>query len=112
MRKFFQFSTGLLTGATGALALKSYDLYKQDLDAAYRRVQQESEMIETFAGPINLGSAGKGPPVLIVHGAGGGFDQSLHTSHIFGKDYQWIAPSRFGYLGTIQHEIASPQAQA
>jgi len=112
MRKLFQFSTGALTGATGILALKSYALYQQDLDAAYRRIQQESAMIDTSSGPINFGNAGEGAPVLIVHGAGGGFDQALHTTKILGHGFRWIAPSRFGYLGTIHPEDASPQAQA
>ena len=42
----------------------------------------------------------EGPPVLVIHGAGGGFDQALHTAQMFGSGFQWVAPSRFGYLGT------------
>jgi 2-hydroxy-6-oxonona-2,4-dienedioate hydrolase len=112
MRKFFQFATGALTGATTILALKSYQLFKQDLAAAHQRIQKESKIIETAAGPINYGSAGEGPPVLVIHGAGGGFDQALHTSKFFGEGFKWIAPSRFGYLGSYLPENASPATQA
>lgn len=42
---------------------------------------------------------GEGNPVLIVHGAGGGFDQGLDmTGALAGHGYRLIVPSRFGYL--------------
>jgi pimeloyl-ACP methyl ester carboxylesterase len=112
MRKLIQFSTGVVTGATAVLALKSYPLFKKNQITAYQRVQRESQIIETTAGPINYGVAGEGPPVLIIHGAGGGFDQALHTAQILGEGFQWIAPSRFGYLDTVLPEDATPAAQA
>ena len=112
MRKLVQFAAGALTGASTVLALKSYPQYKEDLRTAYQRIQTESQTIETVVGPINYASTGEGLPVLLLHGAGGGYDQSLHTAPILGKGFQWIAPSRFGYLGTILPEDASPEAQA
>jgi pimeloyl-ACP methyl ester carboxylesterase len=42
---------------------------------------------------------GHGEPVLVIHGAGGGFDQSLDLIGPLGPyGYRLIAPSRFGYL--------------
>jgi pimeloyl-ACP methyl ester carboxylesterase len=57
--------------------------------------------------------AGEGPPVLMVHGTGGGFDQGL----LFGRrlveaGYQVIAPSRFGYLRSAFPPDPSSENQA
>ncbi|MCW5853676.1 MAG: alpha/beta fold hydrolase, partial [Anaerolineae bacterium] len=50
---------------------------------------------------------------LVVHGAGGGYDQGLVMSRAFGGDgFQWIAPSRFGYLRTPLPADASTAVQA
>ena len=53
------------------------------------------------------------PPVLLVHGAGGGFDMGeLMAQVLLGEDDRWIAPSRFGYLGSGVPEGAGPALQA
>ena len=50
---------------------------------------------------------------LAIHGAGGGFDQSLDLAHDFlGSGFRVVAPSRFGYLRTPLPADASPMAQA
>jgi pimeloyl-ACP methyl ester carboxylesterase len=42
---------------------------------------------------------GEGEPMLIVHGAAGGFDQGVEmTGAMAGRGYRLIVPSRFGYL--------------
>jgi pimeloyl-ACP methyl ester carboxylesterase len=42
---------------------------------------------------------GEGEPILVVHGAEGGFDQGIDmTGAMAASGYQLIAPSRFGYL--------------
>jgi pimeloyl-ACP methyl ester carboxylesterase len=71
-----------------------------------------SQIIETTSGPVEYALTGEGPPVLVVHGAGGGYDQSLLTAQIMGNDYLTIAMSRSGYLGTPMAEDPSPAAQA
>ena len=106
------FTAGILSGAAGMLAFNGYCQYKRDLSAAHERVKKEGKKIETAAGPIVYGTNGEGPPVLVIHGAGGGFDQALHSAQMFGEGFRWIAPSRFGYLGTPLPEDASPTAQA
>jgi pimeloyl-ACP methyl ester carboxylesterase len=70
-------------------------------------------LAQTRCGPIEYGIAGTGPPLLFVHGAGGGFDQGL----AFGADlaaagFRVIAMSRFGYLRTPLPADASAAAQA
>lgn len=62
---------------------------------------------------MEYAEAGKGYPVLVVHGAGGGYDQGLILSRIFlSEDFRVIAPSRFGFLRTPLPANASPAAQA
>ncbi len=112
MNKFKQFSSGALTGAAGILGIRSYSKYRCDLAAAEERVKTQGKTIATRFGKIVYGTQGEGPPVLVIHGAGGGFDQALHTAQILGEGFQWMAPSRFGYLGTPLPEDASPAAQA
>jgi pimeloyl-ACP methyl ester carboxylesterase len=50
---------------------------------------------------------------LVVHGAGGGYDQGISIARAFGgEDFRWISPSRFGYLRTPMPADASTAAQA
>ncbi len=112
MSKLRQFSAGALTGAVGVLGIKSYFQFRDDLTTAEKRVKTQGKIAATKFGIIAYGTNGQGPPVLVIHGAGGGFDQALHSAQMFGEGFQWIAPSRFGYLGTPLPEDASPAAQA
>lgn len=87
--------------------------YHEDIQRARDRVASGSRIAHTPCGPIEYAVAGDGPPVLMVHGAGGGYDQGLD----FGKPlvelgYRIIAMSRFGYLRTPLPTDASPAAQA
>jgi pimeloyl-ACP methyl ester carboxylesterase len=70
-------------------------------------------MAQTSCGPIEYTVSGNGPPVLVVHGAGGGFDQGLDFgAPLVEQGFRVIAMSRFGYLKTPLPEDASPAAQA
>lgn len=87
--------------------------YQLDIQQARQRTSTGSQIAETPCGRIEYAVAGIGPPLLIAHGAGGGFDQGLH----FGKPladggFRVIAISRFGYLRTPVPADASPAAQA
>lgn len=98
--------------AAGASAL-AYVAYRKDLEAAMKRIKTKRQFIESPHGPIEFAEAGDGPAVLLIHGAGGGFDQGLDLGDAFvGEGYRVIAPSRFGYLGTPLPADASPEAQA
>ena len=100
-------SAGLLTGVWVCL------LYRRDVQAARKRVEASSRMIETKCGRIEYGDAGHGNPVLLIHGAGGGYDQGLLLGDlVMGEGFRLIAPSRFGYLKSPVPEDSSLEAQA
>jgi pimeloyl-ACP methyl ester carboxylesterase len=90
-----------------------FSRYKYEMQAARERVLAGSQIIQTNSGPIECATAGDGPPVLVSHGAGGGWDQGLLTARMYLNDeFQAISPSRFGYLRTPYPADASPAAQA
>ncbi len=72
--------------------------YFQDLQIVNRIVNSGAKVINTPIGTIEYYTYGTGKPLLISHGAGGGFDQGILISKILGKGYRFILPSRFGYL--------------
>jgi pimeloyl-ACP methyl ester carboxylesterase len=107
----------IVLGVSGvALAgLVAYTLssYRDDLAAAERRVASGSQVVNTRCGPIEYAVEGKGTPLLLVHGAGGGFDQGLEFGRgLADSGFMLIAMSRFGYLRTPLPPDASSAAQA
>jgi 2-hydroxy-6-oxonona-2,4-dienedioate hydrolase len=50
--------------------------YRHDFSQARARIATSS-IAQTVCGPVEYVSAGSGTPVLVVHGAGGGFDQGM-----------------------------------
>jgi pimeloyl-ACP methyl ester carboxylesterase len=88
--------------------------YRRDIRRAKRRVATGSKLLETRFGPVEYAEAGNvaGPPVLVIHGAGGGFDQGLDLAADMTAEFRIIAISRFGYLRTPLPKDASPEAQA
>jgi pimeloyl-ACP methyl ester carboxylesterase len=87
--------------------------YQHDIRQARERILVGSQIVETPCGSIEYAVAGDGPPVLVVHGAGGGFDQGLDLSKALVQNgFRVIAMSRFGYLRTPLPADASPAAQA
>ena len=87
--------------------------YRHDLAAARERIDSGSLVVDTPCGPIEYAIKGEGPPLLVVHGAGGGFDQGLIIgAPLIETGYKVIAVSRFGYLRTPLPQDASPAAQA
>lgn len=96
-----------------ALFVFGYTRYRRDIDQAFARISTGSQIAQTRCGPIEYAVAGEGPPVLIVHGAGGGFDQGMDLGKLLvRKGFRVIAMSRFGYLRTPLPSDASPPAQA
>ncbi len=89
-----------------------YRQYRADMSAAYQRVASGGKVIDTACGPIQYAEFGQGPPMLIVHGAGGGYDQGEYFAKLIGGNYRWIAPSRFGFLGTPVPNGADSSLQA
>jgi pimeloyl-ACP methyl ester carboxylesterase len=90
-----------------------YTSYRSDIVPARERVASGSEIAETPCGPIEYGTAGEGPPILVVHGAGGGHDQGMDVGgSLAARGFRIIAMSRFGYLRTPMPADASAEAQA
>ena len=90
-----------------------YASYQRDIHKARERISVGSQIVETPCGPIEYAVAGDGPPVLVVHGAGGGYDQSMDASKaLVQSGFRVIAMSRFGYLRTPLPADASAVAQA
>jgi pimeloyl-ACP methyl ester carboxylesterase len=102
----------VLGAVVAGLGVVTY-FYQRDIQQAHDRIASGSQIAQTPCGPIEYAVVGDGPPLLVVHGAGGGFDQGLD----FGKPlaergFRVIAMSRFGYLRTPLPADAAPAAQA
>jgi len=107
----------ILAAALPALAAGAaffvWTSYRGDLAAAHERASRGSEIADTPCGRIEYAAIGKGAPLLVVHGAGGGFDQGLAIGGgLAGRGYRVIAVSRFGYLRAPLPADASPAAQS
>jgi 2-hydroxy-6-oxonona-2,4-dienedioate hydrolase len=99
-------------GAAGAGAA-IIAAFRSDMQAARARLAAQSRLVETACGPVEVAESGSGPPVLVVHGTGGGFDQGMMAGNgAFGNDYRVVAPSKFGYLRSPMPADASHAAQA
>ncbi len=93
----------MLGGAVLAVALAGggygYRSFTRARDAALLRIAGRSEIIDTAFGALEYAETGAGAPILMIHGAGGGFDQGLTFGEaIAERGWRIIAPSRFGYL--------------
>lgn len=87
--------------------------YQRDIHQACGRISVVSQIVKTPCGRIEYAVVGNGQPVLVVHGAGGGYDQGLDLSKaLIQSGFSVIAMSRFGYLRTPLPEDASAAAQA
>jgi 2-hydroxy-6-oxonona-2,4-dienedioate hydrolase len=107
--------TPLRLAALGAVLSGSiaFRAYRGAIDASLARVSAGSRIARTRRGPIEYAEAGSGPAVLIVHGAGGGFDQGMQFGAPLAQPgLRVIAMSRFGYLRTPLPADASSAAQA
>jgi pimeloyl-ACP methyl ester carboxylesterase len=111
-RIFRLFASGLLIILVISSAL-IYVRYSGDMRAAEARVTAGRRSVKTPCGLIEYGEQGEGFPALVIHGAGGGYDQGLLIGELLlGQDYRIISPSRFGYLGAETPADSSIEAQA
>jgi 2-hydroxy-6-oxonona-2,4-dienedioate hydrolase len=96
-----------------AAAACVYAIFARDLASARTRLAGRSQVIETSFGAMEYAAMGEGDPVLVVHGAGGGFDQGLDmTAALAPRGYRLIVPSRFGYLRSALPERLTVAMQA
>src|SRR5688500_16302953 len=83
------------------------------LSKAEARVSVGSSIVSSRFGALEYAENGSGPPLLMVHGTGGGFDQGLDFSRGLAEaGHRIIAPSRFGYLRSDYPADPSSENQA
>lgn len=105
--------SGIIAVIVTVTLIVTYLSYQSDISAARERAMSGSQVIETKCGPIEYATMGEGPPVLVVHGAGGGYDQGILLARMMvGDGFRFITPSRFGFLRTPLPANATPAAQA
>ncbi len=76
-------------------------------------VRSGSQVAHTPVGPIEYGSVGEGPVVLIAHGISGGYDQGLLATRLtHDQPFRLVAVSRPGYLRTPLDVGRTPEEQA
>jgi pimeloyl-ACP methyl ester carboxylesterase len=99
--------------AGGAIAVfRLVQRYRRDLSAARARLAAvERHVIATPWGAVEYAERGSGNPVLVVHGIFHNCVGGLLTVRDFSVR-RFIAPSRFGYLGSSLPPNATPAAQA
>lgn len=104
----------LLLAVLVAAAGTVHVLARAETRARLRELGAVAQHVETRHGSLEYAAWGEGPPVLVLHGAGGGFDQGRLLAGLVGGDRRWIAVSRFGYLGSglPDHPSTSAQAEA
>jgi pimeloyl-ACP methyl ester carboxylesterase len=113
IRRSYRRALLIATPVVAGLGSLTYARYRPDLDRARVRVETGSRVALTRCGPIEYADHGEGPAVLVVHGAGGGFDQGMDLGEGMARaGFRVIAPSRFGYLRTPLPADASEAAQA
>jgi pimeloyl-ACP methyl ester carboxylesterase len=88
--------------------------YFRDINTARAHVDNlGSQVIETACGKIEYARMGDGYPVLVIHGAMGGFDVGfLLAKPLIDAGFQVISVSRFGYLRSPMPVDANLDRQA
>ena len=89
--------------------------YRRDIEAARRRLASRKRRIlrDPPFGDIEYAEWGEGPPMILSHPLFGGFDVGSGLAETYiGDGYRFIAPSRFGYLGSSLPPGAMPVDQA
>ena len=108
-----RWAAGLAAGTMLVLVATTVFAFRRDMAEARAPTLGRSEVVESPWGPIEYADVGSGPPVLMIHGSGGGFDQGLAFSAPLARQgVRIIAPSRFGYLRSAMPEDATVEMQA
>lgn len=92
-----------------------YRAFRRDMECAQRRISNGNRVIRTRHGFVEYVDEGAGFPLLVIHGAGGGFDQLRDVAQSLqhgNRGFRTVFVSRFGYLGSSLPEKASTAAQA
>lgn len=103
---------GLAGGAAVLAGGATMAAFSSELARAEARLKGRSQLARSRFGPIEYAVAGEGPPLLSIHGTGGGFDQGLDLGSPLSLRWRVIAPSRFGYLESPYPDDPSSENQA
>ena len=90
-------------------------VYRRDIDAARRRLADCERRIlrDPRFGDIEYTQWGEGPAMILSHPLFGGFDMMTGFAETYiGAGHRFVAPSRFGYLGSSLPPAAMPADQA
>ncbi len=104
-------ATILGAGLTAWGVHKLLNRFQEETEETIQVLQMRSEVFQTAKGEMEASITGSGPPVLVVHGAAGGFDQGEVKSEEF-SGVQYISVSRPGYLRTPLETGITPAEQA
>lgn len=110
LRRTLLLASVAAVAAVGASA--AWRGYARDLRQARARLQGRSTVFQSRFGDMEYAEAGEGPPCIMIHGTGGGFDQGLLFARRLIASRRIIAPSRFGYLRSAQPGDPSLENQA
>ncbi len=107
----------LWLGLAGAGALLSggatWRAFSAEVAEARARTRGRSEVLQGRFGAMEYAVEGAGPPVLMIHGTGGGFDQGIAFARpLIDRNWRIVAPSRFGYLRSDFPDDPSSENQA
>lgn len=89
--------------------------YRRDIEAARRRLADCERRIlrDSRFGDIEYSEWGQGPAMLLSHPLFGGADMMTGFAGTYiGAGHRFVAPSRFGYLGSSLPPAAMPADQA
>ena len=91
----------------------TYPRFYREMQATKAHLLNSSQILKTEHGTLEYSVQGEGIPILLLHGAGGGYDQGLWLGKMaFGNGHKFIAVSRYGYLRTPIPTDASIQTQS
>jgi pimeloyl-ACP methyl ester carboxylesterase len=89
--------------------------YRRDIGTARRRLADRERRIlrDPRFGDIEYTEWGQGPAMILSHPLFGGFDMMTGFAETYiGAGHRFVAPSRFGYLGSSLPSAAMPADQA
>jgi pimeloyl-ACP methyl ester carboxylesterase len=110
MNRWIMAGSGTLAAVGSARAIRGYRRQMREIKS---RLVAGSRVADTSFGPIEYATVGEGPPVLVAHGIGGGYDQGLLVTRLTKEQpFKIISVSRFGYLRTPLARYSTPEEQA
>ena len=110
-RRFLWF--GLASASALVAGSAVWRAFGADMERARARLSGRSAVFQSRFGAMEYAVAGSGPPCIMVHGTGGGFDQGLaFAQRLVSAGRQVVAPSRFGYLRSAMPPDPSSENQA